>query len=102
MPSLLLPLTTSAVEIRCILNSTEPRTFWSVNLGSDSSGFQYRTESIVDRETLADYGVFELPKIEGAGEPLTLRLLINDTARNNQTRVLCASKQPTTLLLFGM
>ena len=75
--------------------------FWAINLGNDESVIQYRTEIEGDRKTLAEYGVFELPRTETAGEPPTLRLLINDTARNNQTKVLCGHKQSTTLLLFG-
>ena len=99
-PSLILPLQTSTVEIHCTFK-TESRAFWSVDLGNDSSGLHYRTEIVQDQQTLADFGVFELPPIETAREQPTLRLLINDTARNNQTRVFCGRKQSTTLLLFG-
>ena len=99
-PSLILPLQTSTVEIHCT-SKTESRALWSVDLGSDSSGLQFRTGIVQDQQILADFGVFELPPIESAREQPTLRLLINDTARNNLTRVICGSEQSTTLLLFG-
>ena len=98
-PSLLVPLKSSTVEIHCTSEQTLSPTAWAIDLGNDSSGFQYRTEIEADRHTLADYGIF---KLETAGKPPSLRLLINDTARNNQTKILCGSILSTTMLLFGM
>jgi hypothetical protein len=40
-------------------------------------------------EQLNAHSVYQLPRIETPGMPLTLRLLINDTVRNNQTEIQC-------------
>ena len=92
MPDIFVP-GTATVEIRCNAKSSS-RVFWSVDLGDDSTSLQYRAGD----EELINHGVHELPEIP---VPRTLRLLINDTARNNQTKVYCGGEQFTTLFVLG-
>ena len=84
----------STVTIDCTDQSGND--FLSVDLASDTSDIQYR----IGDQQLIDLGaaVYELPSIE---TPPTLRLLINDTASNNGTKILCSTGQATTLFVFG-
>ena len=88
----------STVQINC--TDRTGNYFWSVDIASDASGIQYRTGD----EQLLTHGVFELPPVplETAGKLRTLRLLINDTARNNGTKVFCSSGESTSVYVFGM
>ena len=86
----------STVEIHCTENSDFLLNIWSVDLGSDTSGIQYRGG---DRQ-LRDHGIYELPPLNSSGMPSVLRLLINDTDVNNQTQIFC-NMHSTTLLVYG-
>lgn len=70
--------------------------FWAADLASDMKSVQFRA---IDKE-FNDHGLYELPKI---GMPPTLRLLINDTERNNETEIYCNKDEElsTTLFIFG-
>ena len=101
MPQLLMPIG-SNVEINCTaaVGTADPP-FWAIDLATDSSTtpLQFATR----KEQLNDHGVYELPRIE---TPLTLRLLINNTAINNQTEINCepgpgAETINTILYVFG-
>ena len=87
MPYLLVPQT-STVLINCTTSSDSP--LWSINLDNDSiiTQLQFSTRGA----ELNAHGVYELPQIETPGMPPTLRLLINDTARNNQTEIFCTGR----------
>ena len=96
MPYLFLPLN-STVEIHCTALSDEDTPFWAADLASDSKSVQFRAG---DREFNAN-GLYALP---AAGTPPTLRLLINDTAVNNQTVVYCNRDEKelsSTLFVYG-
>jgi hypothetical protein len=99
MPHVLVPIG-SNVEINCTAatDTTDPP-FWAIDLAADSSDalLQFAT----GKGRLNAHGVYELPPIE---TPLTLRLLINDTANNNQTEIICdngAQSITTVLYMFG-
>ncbi len=83
-PHILVPLG-SDVEINCIAatDSADPP-FWAIDNAADSSRAQLQFGTRKGR--LNAHGVYKLPRIE---TPLTLRLLINDTAVNNQTEIIC-------------
>ena len=86
----------SHVEINCTAGGVP---FWAIDLATDSSSIQLQFSTRHKR--LNDYGVYELPRIE---IPLTLRLLINKTAINNQTEIVCdrgAQSITTVLYVFG-
>ena len=94
----------SSVIINCELTSTTQTNdaFWAIDLSGVASNYQYRfTPSNHETSILNDHGVYELPPIETPGMPPTLRLLINDTASNNGTKILCSTGQSTTLFVFG-
>ena len=56
--------------------------------------------------SLNENGLYNLQKVSIEGGPITLRLLINDTERNNQTVVNCIAENQvilkTTLFIYGM
>ena len=85
----------STVQIICKTDSMNP--FWSINLANDSlrtTSLQFSTRG----EQLNEHGLYEL---ETPGMPTVLTLLINDTARNNQTVIDCSGDRTsfeTTLL----
>ena len=101
MKYLLVPnLECSTVRINCKTDSDSP--FWSINLSNDSINaviqFHFRAKQ------LNDHGVYELPPIKtpDAMAPI-LRLLINDTQRNNLTEIKCIGEKELyslTLLTF--
>ena len=69
---------------------------WSIDLANDSVSTQ--------QHILNAHGVYELPRIETPGMPPTLRLLINDTALNNQTEIFCTGESTSnhsTLFILG-
>ena len=100
MPQLLVP-NGSNVEINCTaaVGIADPP-FWAIDLAADSS--TTRLQFSTRKGKLNAHGVYELPPIE---TPLTLRLLINDTAINNQTEIACypgtATDTITILYVFG-
>ena len=101
--TLLVPLA-STVVLNCTLASSS-NPLWSVDLAGDSTPvrFQFNTHSA----TLNRHGLFELPSVtDHETRMVSLRLLINDTAGNNQTLIDCAGKIGesflTTLFVFGM
>ena len=84
------------------INCTGPATtadilHWSILPPNEGIQLTFLTATA----TLATYGVYELPPIETPGMPLTLRLLINDTARNNGTEILCSNGQTFHLFVVG-
>ena len=100
MPHLLVPIG-SDVEINCTARAdTTGPLFWTIDLAADSNNIQHQFATA--KEQLNTYGVYQLiPPIE---TPLTLRLLINDTAINNQTEInFFRGAQSTTTILhvFG-
>jgi hypothetical protein len=98
----LVPLA-STVALNCTLvSSSDP--LWSVDLAGDSSPvrFQFNTHSA----KLNAHGLYELPSVTDHGTGMiTLRLLINNTAVNNQTLINCAGGPNesflTTVFVFG-
>ena len=99
MPNILVP-NGSNVEINCTaaVGTADPP-FWAIDLAADSSAT--RLQFVTRKGLLNAHGVYELPRIE---TPLTLRLLINDTAINNQTEINCESGRgtiTTILYVFG-
>ena len=99
MPQLLIPIG-SNVEINCTaaVGTSDPP-FWAIDLAADLS--TTRLQFTNRKGQLNAHGVYELPRIE---TPLTLRLLINNTAINNQTEISCepgAETITTILYVFG-
>ena len=94
------------MKISCTLNDSN-RSYWSIDLANDGTDSQKQfVELGGQRALLNSYGIFELPSIESEGNPLTLRLLINDTERNNRTKIFCISglyfiSRETTLTVYG-
>ena len=80
MPHILVP-NGSSVEIYCRAAHANDPPVWAIDLAADSSVNSYLQFS-TRKGRLNDHGVYELPQIAA---PLTLRLLINNTAINNQT-----------------
>ena len=103
--NLLVPLN-STVEISCTLNDSN-RSYWSIDLANDGTDSQKQfVELGGQRALLNSYGIYELSSIESEGNPLTLRLLINDTESNNQTKIFCISglyfiSREKTLTVYG-
>ena len=83
----------SVVMINCIADGEQ--SFWSIELANNSTDTQYQFN--VRQDLLNDHGVYELPLIETPGMPPTLRLLINDTTGNNQTKIHCYSYSATSI-----
>ena len=84
----------ATVQIHCTADSPS---IWGIDLASDNSSFQYQFERRGQIEKLNAHGVYELPTIE-TPEMIIVRLLINDTAVNNQTKIVCSSEQSTPIL----
>ena len=98
MPQILVP-NGSNVEIHCRAAQADDPPVWAIDLAADSSvnsPLQFGTR----KRRLNDHGVYELPQIAA---PLTLRLLINNTAINNQTEIQCERGESITTVLhvFG-
>ena len=93
----------STVEIRCTAGERNYTPFWLIDLANDVKTFPL--QFINQEEQLNAHSVYQLPQIETPGMPPTLRLLINDTVRNNQTRIQCdrsaTSESTTTLFVVG-
>ena len=88
----------STIIINCRAKGAE-NPIWSIDLANDSVSTQYQFSS--RQHILNAHGVYELPQIE---MPLTLRLLINDTALNNQTEIFCTGESTlnhSTLFILG-
>ena len=99
MPHLFVPQDGSTVEIICRAEDNSNTPFWAIDLANDSSllPLPFSTRN----EQLNAHGVYELSQQES---PLTLRLLINNTAANNQTEINCdrgALSITTILTVFG-
>ena len=89
------------VMMSCRADGNSPP-FWSIDLANDSSPVQLQFGS--RQEQLNSFGFYEVPQIEISGIPLILRLLINETARNNGTVIFCSRDKMelhTTLSVFG-
>ena len=90
----------SSVQMNCTLTDSP---FWSIDLAEDAVTVPL---PFAARSSLLNaHGLYELPQIETPGMPPTLRLLINDTARNNQTKITCTGTREsieTTLFIYGM
>ena len=83
--------------MNCTATNGEDHPFWAADLASDTRSIQFRAG---DKE-FNNHGLYELPQ---TGIPPTLRLLINDTERNNQTEIYCNRDDvalSTTLFIFG-
>ena len=78
----------STVEINCTAGERSYSPSWLIDLANDTkrSSLQFNPNQ---EEQLNTHSVYQLPQIETPGMPLTLRLLINDTLRNNQTKIQC-------------
>ena len=85
----------ATVQINCTA-SDHDSSVWAIDLANDSIPVQYQFEEAAQMEILNAYGVYELSTV---GTPETLRLLINDTAINNQTKIICGRVYPD-LILF--
>ena len=75
--------------------TSEHSPFWAIDL-PDEDTTQYRSSEV---EFNAN-GFYELPAIETPGMLTVLRLLINDTSRNNQTDITCSRTMDTILIVF--
>ena len=77
----------STVVITCTTANSSFSPFWTVDLANDSSTqLQFSSKS----DELNAHGVYELPQMEIPEiNQVTLRLLINNTADNNQTMIYC-------------
>ena len=96
----------STVEIRCTAGERNYTPFWLIDLANDTkSSFLQFTDRNNQEDQINSQSVYQLPQIETPGMPPTLRLLINDTIRNNQTRIQCdrseTSESTTTLFVVG-
>ena len=84
MPDILAPIGLN-VEINCTAAvGTAYPPFWAIDLAADSSTTALQFANRKGR--LNAHGIYELPPIE---TPLTLRLLINDTAINITKQIFC-------------
>ena len=90
----------STLELNC---TSHERRSWLIDLRQNSTAGIPLSFDLI-QEQLNAHGVFELPQIDAPGMPSTLRLLINDTARNNQTLIRCQGAttfSTTTLFVLG-
>ena len=91
----------STIEILCTPKEANYNSFWLIDLANDSKDSTLQFSSIDQTEQLNSHGVYQIEP----GIPPTLRLLINDTARNNQTVIHCdqgaAAASSTTLFVLG-
>ena len=95
----------STVLFSCSLNDS--LAYWTIDLASDGIDSQLQfVESGGQRSLLNANGVYELESVETATAP-TLRLLVNDSTENNQTKIFCfgslgnVNQLVTTLILYG-
>ena len=93
----------SSAFLNCTLTNDASEPFWGIDLSNDTI---MRELQFVGSQTdqLNSRGVYKLPSIETLGLPQILRLLINDTARNNQTLITCTGSTETvetTLFVYG-
>ena len=89
---------TCAQWLQAAMESADPPV-WAIDLAGDSGALPLQFSS--RKRQLNAHGVYELPPVE---TPLTLRLLINDTAINNQTEIGCdcgVLSIATILYVFG-
>ena len=94
----------SSVQINCLADSTS-LFFWAIDLASHSSHvqFQFATQGAI----LNTHGVYELPPIHTSENSTILRLLVNDTVKNNETIIHCtpaaltSDSIDTTLFVLG-
>ena len=103
----MVPSTSSStsVYIDCIVSLGNSNPYWAVDLSQDavSTYLQFNTRG----RQLNSFGVYKLPPEEtDPGKLRTLRLLVNDTTRNNGTRVFCEGQGhqrylETMLVLYG-
>ena len=100
-----LPVPLASTVLLSCTSPTHSDPLWSVDLASDSSPvrFQFNTHSA----RLNARGLYELPSVtDHETRMTTLRLLINNTAMNNQTLIDCAGGLGksflTTLFVLGM
>ena len=95
----------STVEINCTAGETSYLPSWLIDLANDTKMSSLQFTNLNQKEQLNAHSVYQLPQIETPGMPLTLRLLINDTLRNNQTKIQCdrsaTSESTTTLFVVG-
>ena len=94
----------STLILSCTATENVSSPFWAIDLSSDtvSTELQFSDDG-GQRDQLNSHGVYELPG--DTGMPLTLRLLINDTVGNNQTKIKCTgitvAIEATTLFIYG-
>ena len=89
----------ASVYINCTTDSNNP--FWSINPAEDEldTFLQFFTRG----EVLNDEGLYDI-EVSGGTVPPTLRLLINDTEVNNQTKIECIGRavtNTTVIFLYG-
>ena len=95
----------STVEINCTAGERSYSPSWLIDLANDTKRSFLQFSNLNQKEQLNAHSVYQLPQIETPGMPPTLRLLINDTIQNNQTRIQCdrseTSESTTTLFVVG-
>ena len=102
-PNVLIPVN-STVLMNCTTNLSRP--YWSIDIPADDTGARSFVDLGGQEMSLNENGLYNLQKVSIEGGPITLRLLINDTERNNQTVVNCIAENQvilkTTLFIYGM
>jgi hypothetical protein len=95
----------STVEIYCTAGERSYSPSWLIDLANDTKSSSLQFSNLNQKEQLNAHSVYQLPQIETPGKPPTLRLVINDTVRNNQTEIQCdrskTSISTTTLFVLG-
>ena len=89
------------IIINCTADAYGEQPFWSIDLANDSVSTQHQFSTRQD--LLNAHGVYELPQIEASGMLSTVRILINDTEVNNQTKIICTTENKsiqTTLFII--
>ena len=89
----------ASIYINCTTDSNNP--FWSIDPAGDelNTPLQFTTRG----EELNNEGLYDI-EVSGGTVPPTLRLLINDTAVNNQTVIECVGRvvtHRTVIFLYG-
>jgi hypothetical protein len=93
----------STVEMHRTAGERSYSPYWLIDLANDTKSFplQFNQE-----KQLNSHNVYQLHRWETPGMPPTLRLLMNDTVRNNGTKIQCdrseTSESTTTLYVIGM
>jgi hypothetical protein len=94
----------STVEIHCTAGERSYSPSWLIDLANDTKSFSLQSNRNHE-EQLNAHSVYQLPRIETPGMPPTVRLLINDTVRNNGTNIQCdrsaTSVSTATLFVLG-